>query len=827
MLAQVARIRGPRRAPCEFVKFLVLLTAFGWYTSPAFVAAEPLPAGALVRLGTVHFRQPSVHDLALSPDGKLLASSSASDLEVRLWDVPGGKLLLRIQPANRERGQSAACLAFSPDGKTLYLGEPAAIRFFDTATGKQRGQFPVSLARKLAVAPDGKSLAACQDSGILWLDSATGKVHRKIPLEGISPSIRFFPRGNVLAVASQLTGVHCWDLTTGEQPHQFGTGHSFWDAAVSDDGATLAAAATKGIRRWDLATGKELPLLSTPTTERVEAVAFVPGGKWLVSANNDWEIQMWHLATGKVVHRLRGAPKLAVSNDGRLLAYSFQSGIGFWDLAHGQVRGEGHQSSISALAFAPDGRVLASGGWDNTVRFWDSRTGKELQCWRLPPRPDVYGITGLAYSPDGRQVAVVGDDGTVRLWDSAAGREVRQLSTRPASAVRRSSWADASREVVYSADGKYLYARGERTIRRWETATGRELPAIGAKGSLESMALSPDGKTLVSANNDFLFVHDLNGAAKLRLSERFERCHSSQMAFSADGKMFARAGGHVEHPYILELRDAASGAVRYRISPAVTNSPCFAMAFAGKDGRTLALAPATSTPSESGRANDVILWDLEVVGRLKGHRDRVWKLALAPDGRRLATGSADTTVLIWDLNKAVARKPAARLSPRELNQLWMDLMSNDGPTAYRAQRLLARAEDQVVPFLNDIFTRLLKGGESKRMTALIADLGHEQFKVRDQASRELEELGEFAEPALQQALAGQPTLEFRRRAEKLLDKMGPTRLRLLRAVEVLESLGTADARQVLQLVAEGSPAATLTQQAREAARRLKVRASGP
>ncbi len=246
--------------------------------------------------------------------------------------------------------------------------------------------------------------------------------------------------------------------------------------AISPDDKMLAAALGSRIRRWDLTSGKELPAF--PAKEFTYWVAFVPGGKWLVSSDQFSVIQFWDLDNGKDHYQIRSAGRLThsrpfeVSRDGKILAYSFGTGIGFWDISRRRkLELPGHQGGISALCFAPDGRTLVSGAWDNTVRIWDRKSGKELKRWRLPAG-DFTGITGLAFSPDGRRLAAVGDDGTVRLWDTAAAKELTPLTTRP----------DRSREVAYSPDGKYLLALGQRSIRK-NCRRSRRNPSRKAKHS--------------------------------------------------------------------------------------------------------------------------------------------------------------------------------------------------------------------------------------------------------------------------------------------------------------------------------------------------------
>src|SRR5262249_25578280 len=234
------------------------------------------------------------------------------------------------------------------------------------------------------------------------------------------------------------------------------------------------------------------------------------------------------------------------------------------------------------------------------------------------------------------------------------------------------------------------------------------------------------------------------------------------------------------------------------------------------------------------RGGDVQLWEVasgKTRGRFTGHRGRVWSISFAQDGRRLASGSADHTAIIWDITGRLrdGRLPAVELSAKELDGLWADLAREDAIRAHRAIWALSAAAKDAVPVLRKQ-VQPASGVDEKRIAKLIGDLDSDTFSVREKASEELAALGEAAEPAIRKALQGEPTLELRRRAEALLAKIkervrAPQQLRPLRAIEVLEHIGTAEAREVLQTLAKGAAGAELTQQAQAALNRLSTRAA--
>jgi hypothetical protein len=215
-----------------------------------------------------------------------------------------------------------------------------------------------------------------------------------------------------------------------------------------------------------------------------------------------------------------------------------------------------------------------------------------------------------------------------------------------------------------------------------------------------------------------------------------------------------------------------------------------------------------------------------------GHRGSVSALAFSPDGKMLISGSQDTTSLVWDLTGRLAssKKNDKPLSADDLKRLWDTLAAEDAATGFRAIQALAADPERSVDYLRSRMAPvpLVDEDRSKR---LIADLESDQFTVRDNASKELEKLGESALHALRRAIEERPALETRRRLESLIEMQereewipSAERRRMRRALEVLERTETAEARRVLTTLASGAPGAWLTLNAKAALERLAQRA---
>jgi hypothetical protein len=246
-----------------------------------------------------------------------------------------------------------------------------------------------------------------------------------------------------------------------------------------------------------------------------------------------------------------------------------------------------------------------------------------------------------------------------------------------------------------------------------------------------------------------------------------------------------------------------------------------AVAFSA-DGKTLA----------TGSWLTVRLWEVATgkeCGRFDNQDGDVLSLTFSPNGQVLAAGNSGTSALLWDLTgrSPDGRLSTANLSTQELQSLWNDLATQDAAKAYHAIWTLVAGFGQSVSFLKSHLrpVALIEPQQHKRLLQFITALDSDDFSEREKANQELEKLGETAEPELRKTLAEHPTPEMRGRLEHLLDKLQTSglsqeRLRASRAIEVLEQIGTPEARQVLMVLSQGAPHAEITEDARGARDRL-------
>jgi WD40 repeat protein len=300
------------------------------------------------------------------------------------------------------------------------------------------------------------------------------------------------------------------------------------------------------------------------------------------------------------------------------------------------------------------------------------------------------------------------------------------------------------------------------------------------------------------------------------------------LAFSPDGRCLAAA----DEVHAVRLWDFASREERFSFPhnqelnvdegrPLFQETLVMSVAFS-PDGRWLLAGYYMNYKGESY----ALLWDVwtgEKAGRFVGHGGTVSSVAFAPDGKTCATGSQDTTALVWDVAGRLRERKPRRLdlTAAELHRLWNEVQGADVAKAHRAMGALAASPEQATRLVKDRLPPVT-AADPKRVAALIADLDNDAFAVREKATQALEDLGSSTEGGLRRALAGKPSPEVTRRLKEVLAKLeGMDQLRVQRGVEILERIGTREAQRVLEAMAKGMPESRLTGEAKAALARLE------
>jgi RNA polymerase sigma factor (sigma-70 family) len=819
------------------------------------VYGDPLPPGALVRMGTVRLRHDHSGFLAsdISPDGSVLATGGASSL--RLWSMATGKLILQV----KDNGEQYGSVIFSPDGKWLATAHSGSLCLLNAATGKLVQRIP-GVDRVLAFSPDSKLVATSAHnpngpaSVSLW-HATTGQ--RAFQLRGpvqYTYSAVFTSAGRTLVTmsASLQQGVDkiiCyWDVATGtllntvalHLPPQR-TSHTF---RLSPDGQTVAVGPFgAAVSLWDTATGKERAKLQGDLAA-ARHLAFSRDGRilatvWIQPHVPEGILSFWDAATSK---RLRGFPISGGANgsihfapDGRTLLMAGPGPqIRLWDTPTGRQRLQytAHGEDITSLCFAPDGRTLISGAGDGTIRVWATANGSQER----ELAGHLWGVHSVTVLPDGQAVLSCGYNGVVRLQELHTGKELRRLVVVPQQ-EKLSDSLNHFHGLGLAVDGRTATSLSSRPnqpnalLQIWDLATGQPLVRRVSKSPIDFTAFSPDAKLMavyvetvrqtkegeVVPGTTTVIVEEVAIGRQVVALPQPEG-DGYYKAFSPDSQTLATVTRRTIH-----LWELATGKERLTVTNDVPGYQFDyeQIAFA-PDGRTLVTARGDHT---------LQLWDVATGQELlhrTGYEADVRALAFAPDGKTLATGHADSTILLWDLAAETWRRERSSrpLSAQELEAAWTHLASPDARKAHAAIWKLAAVPRQAIRLLHDRL-RPAPAVPADRLRQLLKDLDSSKFREREVAAKQLAEFEEQAETALQNALISNPTAEQRQRIEAQLAGprvvRSPEKLRSLRAIQVLEQSDLPEAQQVLQTLAQGDPAARLTQEAKASLQRLARR----
>jgi WD40 repeat protein len=775
---------------------------------------DPLPPLARLRIGTTRLRHGgAIHTIAISPDGRSAATAGLDNF-LHLWDLATGKGLARFHTPN------CVSVTFSEGGKsllwcdargTLYRCDTAS-RGEDLAGERGRvhslGLGTTEQIEAIAFTPDGSGAALGTSEGDLyrWGSAGQGRIHLNSGIQGLALT----RNGRLLAVNKGREGISLFDAPSGREVRSFGA-DAVRSAAFSPDDRILAVGDFENrIRLWDVSTGREVRMLEghrrVPVSGRngVFCLAFAPGGATLASGAADGTVRLWDVKTGKEL-----------------------------------IHCAGHGERVLALAFAPDGKRLTSGGGDRVLRLWDLATGREVG-----PIGDRNGaVMGMSVSADGRTMAFVRMPGRLSLVDLAAQKELQKLPNVPAPI----------RAAVFSPDGQTLVSASVTGhLHFWNAATGEEVrPVQNVQTTIRLLAVAGDGQTVAWCGDDRRIVLWDAKAGKVLREIRPQGNIVAGLFFRPDGRALVSAGTVGVHLWSVaggepdrELSGNSGGVFAAAVSPDGRM-----LATGGADGtvrlwemasckqrramygdtafvRAIAFATEGTLLATGSSNGTVRLWDLSTGQRLHtflGHSGGVAAVAFAGRGSTLLTAGEDSTALVWDLPGLLAagRARGIELTERQLQSLWRELASADAARAYEAVQTLARAPAGAVPYLRE----RVKPVSAERLARLMKELDSDTFDVRASAVRELAQMGKFAEASLRKLLAGRPSLEARRRAEELLELLADPvamteHLRLVRAVEVLEMIGTEPAKEVLRAIAEGAADAPLTRQAKDALTRL-------
>ena len=787
---------------------------------------DPLPPGAIARLGTVRLRQPPMCRYA----------------------------------------------TFSPDGAEVAAAARATnIHFWDTATGEERAVLqlpdPSATINSLSYSPDGRWLAAGIKGGVMLYDAKNRQEHRRIKLQRPDDRTReiyFARQGQWLLFDEQDADRIClFDLEAGRELRTFRRGQ-FWSYCAARQ--LLLRVDSKG-KVYECGLDKNDPWADVIPAWRESPLRyadFCPNGNLLAE---DWQLDA----------------KLLEPRAHELRITNIATGHRAWTHAYDPTI-----SGLYAVSFSPDARFLAVGNGES-VHVWDwqidrrvadvrgtgarfDQEGKRLVCqtgcglhlydcrtWKAPftdmPSEPPHCV---AVSPDSAKVASAEYNGNLRLWDA---NTMRQLWSAADS-------SEAS-QILFINQGRALATAHPRSVRFWDvsgTATKRiDTPHFAA------MAFSPEERILALAVNEnteprpaVLLLDAVAGATLAELQwptgsiggrdltpklvfapdgdsligvrQHYPRQHGSDVVFwnvdIRDEVLRWRLGRgwiqFLENGHVLannsEVNDDVEKITFYEVA---TGLACHEISLGRRVGNDVAIL--SHSPRVLGGTDEAALfWDVVDGTPLPPIElsHPAWNLTAFPDESRCLVSADRGDMVIFPIPESLGGPaPAAKVktTPEELPSLWNDL-GGKSPEAYQAIARMAALSDGAVTFLNE----RLKAADVDAALALrlIAQLDDDSLAVRAAAREGLVRIGPAVRPYARRAIETRPSPEAEGSLKAILREVSTPRiqdfseLRHVRAIRVLERIGIASARQILEKLAHGAPEARDTRHAAAALRRL-------
>jgi RNA polymerase sigma factor (sigma-70 family) len=822
---------------------------------------DPLPKGAVSRLGTVRWQHPGrIEALDWSPNGKYLATAARFGNSVYVWDAETGKSVFHEQFGNMARS-----VRFSANNEYLAAcGTDGTARVWRVSDWKRVAMIKgMPRATRVSISSDGKKLA-CAYGG------HNGRFARIYDVE---------------------TGKKIMELRDPHPDAKKDRNFCPYGVAISPDGKLAGTVAVRASHLWDLETGK---VLGTFPGQQKGKLDFSPDGKWMAYTTRGYcdmilvDVEKREVAAKRSALMGQYGPQpyhcIRFSPDGQFLAAGNLGGqAAIWKMQDGEMPVSMEPVVVSAgdayiggVGFSPNAEQMVTGSWDGSLRFWDPETGEELNTLSPARSP----VRSIAWGLSGKTVATGHAGGEVVVWDTQGKPEVSLPGSAPVVGVALSQ---DGRRLAAARQGGGLDAWDlDRADKSWmQTSLGRGAPA-------EIDFFVPTGEILaLDAANGAQLVDPETGA--IRPLERhcaaFNKANAQGLTMSADRSVAAarpitaevkeqarNGGSEIIAAQPIVIWELATGREIGRVTIehsamrlAISNSGRYLAVTFPRGGTTIIDVSDGQEVRRmrTGFCNQLVFSQDDTMLATVDEPVRVWRVstgrevytcrgqsgkgsaaAFSPSGAKLATGDSSNAALIWDLTEArpsedVGTEPIDR---DKFDALVAKLSSRDAGEAYRAMWKLQRHGAATVEMLTP--EQLAGYGEisddsvedaAKQIEEDVEALEAARFATRKAAYERLESLMS-SPPAIRAKLraklerfaAVSESVAAVQQAKALLAALGEAAplsteaLRVVRTARLLERIGTPEAQDRLKLLTEGEPDAWPTLMAKACLKRMQA-----
>ena len=612
-----------------------------------------------------------LYDPVFSPNGKIIAVQCAErftyfQITLRLYDVKTGKHINTIsEPTNLSYN-----VRFSPDNKTLLTWQYGKIKLWDVATAHHLK----TINNPAASQHDGniEDVQFSPNGRILFVLCSRYPSVRTVYFRNINSekwnqlkrstqnsndkgysSMFFSPDVNTLATIHKSDGrVDLWDVSTGEYIRSLigNDSSKISTLSFSSNGRFIATSGHDGtIHLWAAKHGMPLIPLSGHKGS-IHNIVFSPDGMTLLSKGTDNTVHLWNAITGQLLTTLDGYAKrvydVEITPDGNTIAsWSSDETLRLYDYNTGKLHKQhklneqhklnGIEGDVRTFYFSPNGNTFITQSDWSGVYLWDLDTGKLIN--KLSERKNY--IDYVHISPNGKTIAAGGDDDIILIWDANTGQLLNTITDIKGKLY----------QVHYSTDGSIIVSKSEFNTQLWDPNTGQLIRTItGISGWIDGVYFSKNANSIVTSiyfesDDDGSFLWD--GMTGQHIRDLNYSGSTSFVSSSPDGKIMAIVDGHGSGVSLFNINKRQHlGELAGHVSLESCGGGTISDVRFSHNGKTVATASSVDATA--------IIWNPNTGERLKtlsGHTGGISSIAFSPDGKTLASGSRDGTILLWEV----------------------------------------------------------------------------------------------------------------------------------------------------------------------------------